>query len=195
MFRFESPVLEGPVPTLFSSNPGEAKRSLTASPQLAYECLQALLSRLLARKEITIEEAEEYIQRPVPRAERRPFEMDWSVASSRLPTPSTEPSPGPSSLKDKGTYNKDDFCSGQYSVIDIRSIFPKVELNNYTLLFLLLPRWFYTTNITIYLVPYIIMYFYARIFQNVVFAELVSVINFPRYIRYLFVPLTPSHLA
>ena len=123
-------MLEGPVPTLFSSYPGEAKRNLTASPQLAFECLQALLSRLLARKEITIEEAEEYIQRPVPRAERRPFKMDWTAASSKLPTPSAEPSPGPSSLKDKGTHRKDDFCSGQYSVNKLRSISPKFELNH-----------------------------------------------------------------
>lgn len=77
--KFESAALEGPVPMLFSSNPAEAKQQMEASPQLAFEWLQALLSKLLARREISLEEAEAYAANPVPRAEKRPFQREWSA--------------------------------------------------------------------------------------------------------------------
>ena len=98
--KFESELLEGPVPVLFSSDPAEARRKMEASPQLAFECLQALLSRLLARREITIEEAEAYAANPVLRAERRPFQKEWPSTKEAVQRP--DPAPEASGSKNKG---------------------------------------------------------------------------------------------
>ena len=43
----------GPVPTFFSNDPDESLKQLKASPEYAFQCMQRLVSRLLARREIT----------------------------------------------------------------------------------------------------------------------------------------------
>ena len=49
--RFDDEVALGPVPTMFSTDPEASLTNLT--PQAAFKCLQALVSRLLARQELT----------------------------------------------------------------------------------------------------------------------------------------------
>ena len=49
--RFDDEMAWGPVPTLFSTDPEAALANLT--PQTAFKCLQALVSRLLAWQELT----------------------------------------------------------------------------------------------------------------------------------------------
>ncbi len=51
--KFEDPSVLGPVPTYFSNDPERTLRELQESPDYAYQCLQALVSKLLARKELT----------------------------------------------------------------------------------------------------------------------------------------------
>jgi hypothetical protein len=51
--RFDGIKAAGPVPTFFSQEPVESARLLKESPEFAFECLQALVSKLLARSEIT----------------------------------------------------------------------------------------------------------------------------------------------
>ncbi len=43
----------GPVPTFFSSDPEASRKQLKESPEYAFQCMQRLVSRLLARREIT----------------------------------------------------------------------------------------------------------------------------------------------
>ena len=49
--RFDDQVASGPLPTMFSTNPEAATKNLT--PEAAFKCLQALVSRLLARRELS----------------------------------------------------------------------------------------------------------------------------------------------
>ena len=43
----------GPVPTMFSEKPDETLTALKKSPEYAFRCLQALVSKLLTRGELT----------------------------------------------------------------------------------------------------------------------------------------------
>jgi len=49
--KFDDELASGPVPTLFSTDPEAAQANLT--PQAAFKCLQALVARLLTRRELT----------------------------------------------------------------------------------------------------------------------------------------------
>jgi hypothetical protein len=51
--KFDGQKAAGPVPTLVSSDPDTALQHLKASPEYAHRCLQALVSKLLARKELS----------------------------------------------------------------------------------------------------------------------------------------------
>ncbi len=50
---FAGEVAPGPVPTFFSTNPEESRKQLLESPEYAFLCMQRLVSRLLARRDIT----------------------------------------------------------------------------------------------------------------------------------------------
>ena len=50
---FDNTLAAGPVPTLFSEKPEESLAGLKKSPEHAFRCLQALVSRLLTRGELT----------------------------------------------------------------------------------------------------------------------------------------------
>ncbi len=99
---FKSDIAEGPVPTLFSSSPETAKKALSCSPELAFECLQALVTKLLARHELTVEEAEAYISSPIPRVEKRPYQRAWEARASGSDSSTASASPTAGSSKDKG---------------------------------------------------------------------------------------------
>ena len=43
----------GPVPTFFSNTPAESLEELKKNPSFAFQCLQALVSRLLARGDLS----------------------------------------------------------------------------------------------------------------------------------------------
>jgi hypothetical protein len=51
--KFDGEKAAGPVPTFVSSEPDTALKQLKSSPEYAHRCLQALVSKLLARKELT----------------------------------------------------------------------------------------------------------------------------------------------
>ena len=46
------PFFSGPVPKFFSNDPSKTLEELQKSPQFAFECLQALVARLLERGEL-----------------------------------------------------------------------------------------------------------------------------------------------
>ena len=46
-------LLLGPVPKLFSNEPQKTLEELKKSPQFAFDCLQALVARLLERGELS----------------------------------------------------------------------------------------------------------------------------------------------
>ncbi len=50
---FDGSTADGPVPTLFSNDPEATLKRLRDTPEFAFECLQALVSRLYAREELT----------------------------------------------------------------------------------------------------------------------------------------------
>ena len=50
---FDDPSVLGPVPTFFSNEPDRTLRELRESPDYAYQCIQALVSKLLARRELS----------------------------------------------------------------------------------------------------------------------------------------------
>ena len=83
---FDGTAAVGPVPTFFSSNPEEATRQLSQDPEYAFECLQALVSKLLARRELTREEAEAYYMDPREGDFRRQLKRPWT---SPTKTPKT----------------------------------------------------------------------------------------------------------
>ena len=62
--RFDDEVASGPVPVFFSNKPDESLQELKRDPSFAFKCLQALVSRLLVRKEMTKEEAIGYLAKP-----------------------------------------------------------------------------------------------------------------------------------
>ena len=46
-------LITGPVPVFFSENPDVTLQQLRDSPEWAFQCLQALVSRLLVRGQLT----------------------------------------------------------------------------------------------------------------------------------------------
>jgi len=69
------------VPTFFSTDPEETARQLTRDPEYAFECLQALVSKLLARREMSREEAEAYFLEPREGDFRRALKRPWTSPS------------------------------------------------------------------------------------------------------------------
>ena len=51
--KLTSFLLLGPVPKLFSNEPQKTLEELKKSPQFAFDCLQALVARLLERGELS----------------------------------------------------------------------------------------------------------------------------------------------
>ena len=51
--KFDDKVAAGPIPTFFSSKPDQTLAELKKSPEYAFKCLQALVSRLLVRRELS----------------------------------------------------------------------------------------------------------------------------------------------
>ena len=45
--------MPGPMPTFFSDEPETTRKQLLNSPQMAFECMQSLLAKLLAIEELT----------------------------------------------------------------------------------------------------------------------------------------------
>ena len=50
---FDNKVASGPVPIFFSAKPKDTLEDLKKSPEWAFHCLQALVSRLLVRSQLT----------------------------------------------------------------------------------------------------------------------------------------------
>ena len=72
---------------MFSSEPEKANKSFKESAQLAYDCLHALVSNLCERRELTAEQAEEYLANPAAWVVKRPFK---SAAADPQPTTASE---------------------------------------------------------------------------------------------------------
>ncbi len=51
--KFTGEIAPGPVPVFFSNSPEESLKQLQESPEYAFHCMQRLVSRLLAKKEIS----------------------------------------------------------------------------------------------------------------------------------------------
>ena len=47
------PLVTGPVPNFFSSEPSKSLEELRKSPEFAFNCLQALVARLVERGELS----------------------------------------------------------------------------------------------------------------------------------------------
>jgi len=67
----------GPVPTFCSEKPEVSMKQLKESPEYAFDCLQALVSKLLARRELTREEAMEYYKDPREGDFRKVLRRSW----------------------------------------------------------------------------------------------------------------------
>ena len=50
---FDDKIASGPVPIFFSAKPEDTLEDLKKSPEWAFHCLQALVSRLLVRSQLT----------------------------------------------------------------------------------------------------------------------------------------------
>jgi len=50
---FDEEVASGPVPVFFSERPAESLEALKRSPEYAFTCLQQLVARLVARRELS----------------------------------------------------------------------------------------------------------------------------------------------
>ena len=70
-------VFEGPVPTFFSAKPEDTLKQLQQDPEYAFECLQALVSKLIARRELTREQAEAYYPDPREGDFKRLLKRSW----------------------------------------------------------------------------------------------------------------------
>ena len=51
--KFDNMAAAGPIPTFFSENPDATLSELKKRPEFGFQCLQALVSKLLARGELT----------------------------------------------------------------------------------------------------------------------------------------------
>jgi len=65
------------VPTFFSTKPEETLKQLQMDPEYAFECLQALVSKLIARRELSRAEAEAYYPDPREGDFRRLLKRGW----------------------------------------------------------------------------------------------------------------------
>ena len=67
----------GPVPTFCSEKPEVSAKQLVDNAEYAFDCLQQLVSRLLARNELTREEAAEYARDPREGDFRKVLRRSW----------------------------------------------------------------------------------------------------------------------
>jgi len=65
------------VPTFFSAKPEDTLKQLQQDPEYAFECLQALVSKLIARRELTREQAEAYYPDPREGDFKRLLKRSW----------------------------------------------------------------------------------------------------------------------
>ncbi len=82
--KYDDPSVLGPAPTYFSNDPDKTRRELQESPAYAYECLQILVSKLLARKELSIAEATAYLKNPLEKDASTNLKGSWQ--SKQQPT-------------------------------------------------------------------------------------------------------------
>jgi len=71
------------VPTFFSAKPEDTLRQLQQDPEYAFECLQALISKLIARRELSREEAEAYYPDPREGDFKRILKRGWQSPASK----------------------------------------------------------------------------------------------------------------
>ena len=69
--------ITGPVPTFCSQQPEVSAKQLADNPEYAFDCLQALVSKLLARNELTRQEAEQYCADPREGDFRKTLRRTW----------------------------------------------------------------------------------------------------------------------
>jgi len=94
--RFDDGGHGSPVPMLFSSDPKAASTRLETNPQAAYDMLHLLVSRLLIREELSLEEAQQYVANPRKGVVERPLAARFKAK--------TDPASSHSSSKEeKGT--------------------------------------------------------------------------------------------
>jgi len=90
---------------LFSSNPELSSKAFKDSPQMAFECLNLLVARLVEREELSPQQAEAYVAKPTRGAVNRPFKITWAEFAAKLAIKrkrSAEESSPVSSKTDKG---------------------------------------------------------------------------------------------
>ena len=78
--------LPGPKPMFFSEDPVATAAELRSSPQLAFDCMQILLARLIETEELTKEEAEEFLGNPVLGKTRTPLVRTWDSMAKEKPS-------------------------------------------------------------------------------------------------------------
>ena len=71
------------MPTLCSNQPEVTLKQLNSDQEYAFDCLQALVSKLLARRELTAEEAREYTSDPREGDFRKVLKRSWSSPKKR----------------------------------------------------------------------------------------------------------------
>ena len=65
------------MPKFFSNDPSKTLEELQKSPQFAFECLQALVARLLERGELNREQANEYVGKQTTWDSKRGLKRSW----------------------------------------------------------------------------------------------------------------------
>ena len=60
-----------------SQQPEISRQQLASDPEYAFDCLQALVARLLARRELSPEEAREYLEDPRTGDFQKPLKRIW----------------------------------------------------------------------------------------------------------------------
>ena len=65
------------MPTFCSQQPEVSAKQLADNPEYAFDCLQALVSKLLARNELTRQEAEQYCADPREGDFRKTLRRTW----------------------------------------------------------------------------------------------------------------------
>ena len=71
------------MPTFFSAQPEDTLKQLQQDPEYAFECLQALVSKLIARRELSREEAEAYYPDPREGDFRRTLKRAWQSPTKK----------------------------------------------------------------------------------------------------------------
>jgi len=93
--RFDESGHNSPVPLLFSSDPQAASARIQDNPQEAYDMLHMLVSRLLHREELSLEEAMEYVANPRKGVVQRPLAAKFTAKQAeKKSSPSTNTAKG-----------------------------------------------------------------------------------------------------